>query len=121
VADGTIGGITQGQLLRFEVPLVTFTLNDLYPSSTTYAQVYKGDPQLGVTGTLVPGSSLVLNDTVPQNRVLTVNDYAEVFDANGRWTMELLTVTPFGIDRLVYVSFDIDRTLRVQSYTATME
>lgn len=121
VADGSITGITQNQKLRWDLPPVTFTFNDLYPSSRSYAQVYPGNPQLGVTGTVVPGSSLVLTESVPVSRVLTANNYAEVFDANGRWTMELLTVTPFGIDRLAYVSFDIDRTIRARVTSVTVE
>jgi hypothetical protein len=121
VADGSIAGITQGQMIRFKLPAVTFTLNDLYPYSTTYAQVYRGNPQLGVAGTVVPGSSLVLNEALPVNRVLTANNYAEIFDADGRWTMELLTNTPFGIDRLAYVSFDLNRTIKVRNPATTVE
>jgi hypothetical protein len=121
VADGTISGLIQGQLIRFALPQVTLALNDLYPSSTTYAQVYKGNPQLGVNGAIVPGSALSINDSVPQNRTLTLKSYDAVFDDDGRWTMELLTVTPFGIDRLAYVSFDLDRTMDVNSTVTTVE
>ncbi len=121
VADGSIGGLTQGMVLRFTVPTLTLTLNDLYPSSTTYAQVYQGDPQLGVTGTIVPGSAVVISDSVPQNRVLTVKDYDAVFNDDGRWTMELLTLTPFGVERLAYVSFDIERIIKVNSAVTTIE
>lgn len=107
VADGHISGITSGQAIATVMPAVTFTLNDLYPSSQTYAQVYKGSPQLGTTGTVVPGSNLVINDSVPSSRVLTVNNYDSLIDSNGTWTMELLTQTPFGIDRLAAVSFTV--------------
>ena len=113
VADGSITGVTDNQFIRYALPQLTLTLNDLYPSSTTYAQVYKGNAQLGAAGTIVPGSVLVISDSVPQNRVLIVNKYDSVFDADGLWTMELLTVTPFGIDRLAHVSFDLDRTLKI--------
>jgi hypothetical protein len=121
VADGSIAGLTQGTLIRFAVPQLTFTFNDLYPNSTTYAQVYQGNPQLGVTGTTVPGSAVVINDTVPQSRVLTVKSYDAVFNDDGRWTMELITVTPFGTDRLAYVYFDIERIIRVNSSMTTIE
>ena len=121
VADGTISGITQGQMIRFSVPQVTITLNDLYPSSTTYVQVYKGDPQLGVDGTKVPGSSLIINDCVPQSRVLTLKGYEAVFDADGRWTMELLTATAFGIDRLATVGFNVNRVLEVNGMFTDIE
>ncbi|MEO0018606.1 MAG: hypothetical protein RLZZ522_1889, partial [Verrucomicrobiota bacterium] len=121
VADGAIGGLTQNQLVRFTFPQVTLTMNDLYPSSTTYAQVYQGNAQLGRTGTIVPGSALTLQESVPQNRTLTLKDFEDIFTADGRWTMELVTVTPFGIDRLAYVSFDVNRTLRVKGNCTTVE
>jgi len=121
VTDGTITGITQGQVIRAAMPQVTFTLNDLYPNSRTYAQVYKGSPVLGTAGTVVPGSNLVINDSIPSNRVLVVNNYDSVLDSDGPWTMELLTETPFGIDRLAYLSFTLDRTIVVRGAFTTIE
>ena len=121
VADGTIAGITQNQLIRFSLPQVTLILNDLYPNSTTYAQVYRGDPQLGTVGIVVPGSGLVINDSTPQSRVLNLTKYDTIFDSDGRWTMEILTVTPFGVDRLAYVSFDLDRTIQLNGSFNTIE
>lgn len=121
VADGSITGIVDNQLIRYALPQVTLTLNDLYPNSTTYAQVYKGDAVLGTTGTIVPGSALVVNDSIPQNQVLTLNNYTSVFDADGVWTMELLTKTPFGIDRLDYVTFTLDRTIKLRGSMTTIE
>ena len=121
VADGSITGIASNQLIRFSLPAVTLALNDLYPNSTTYAQVYKGDAQLGMTGKVVPGSGLVITDSAPQNRVLSLTNYESVFDSDGRWTMELLTVTPFGIDRLAYVTFELDRTIEMNGTFTTIE
>ncbi len=121
IADGSISGITADQLIRYAVPQVTLTFNDLYPYSTTYAQVYKGNAVIGTTGTIVPGSALVINDSVPVNRVLVLTKYDAVFDSDGRWTMEIVTVTPFGIDRLAYVSFDVDRTLKANGTFTTIE
>ena len=121
VADGTLAGLSQAELIRFALPPVTITLNDLYPSSTTYVQVYQGNPQLGEVGKTVPGSVLVLNEAVPQCRVLTLKDYDAVFDSEGIWTMELLTLTPFGTDRLAYVSFDVERMIHVNTSLTTIE
>jgi len=121
VADASISGIDQNQVFRFAMPPVTLTLNDLYPDSTTYAQVYQGDAQLGKIGEIVPGSSLVVADSLPQNRVLILNDYDAVFTTDGLWTMEILTATPFGIDRLALVTFTVDRTLRVNGSVTTIE
>lgn len=107
VADGSISGLAQGGNIGASVPQLTFQLNDLYPSSTTWAQVYKGTPKLNFTGTTLPGSSVVINGSVPVNRTLTVASYDSLFDSDGVWTMELLTKTPFGTDRLAYVSFNV--------------
>lgn len=121
VADGSITGISANQVIRFSLPTLTLALNDLYPSSTTYAQVYKGDAQLGMIGTVVPGSGIVVPEPAPKNEVLSLTNYDSVFDSDGRWTMELLTVTPFGIDRLAYVTFELDRTIEMNASFTTIE
>jgi hypothetical protein len=121
VADASIAGITQGEVIRFRVPKITLTLNDLYPSSTTYAQVYRGAPALGTTGTVLPGSSLVIGDSLPQDRVLVVKDWESVLTESGEWTMEVITETPFGIDRLAYLSFTINRDLRMNGSVTTLK
>ena len=121
VADGNLAGITPNQMIRFSVPAVTVTLNDLYPSYHTYAQVYKGPPVLGTTGTIVPGSSLLINDTIPVSRVLTLSNYDAVFDQDGQWTMELVTQTPFGLERMHHVTFQLDRTIQMNSSVTTVE
>lgn len=121
VATGTLTGMTQGQVIRLTLPQINVTLNDLYPNSTTYVQVYNSDPQLGVVGRVIPGSALVVNGDAPQSRVLTLEGYDAVFDNDGRWTMELLTVTPFGTDRLAYVSFNIEKVINVNGTFGTME
>jgi hypothetical protein len=121
VADAAIAGMTPGQVVRFQAPALTLTLNDLYPDSHTYAQVYKGAPQLGKSGTIVPGSSIVINDTVPQSRVLSLVNYDSAFTDDGTWTMEILTKTPFGLERLSYVSFSLDRTIQMKGSVTTIE
>lgn len=121
VADGTIDGVTPHQKFRFKMPPLTVTLNDLYPESNTYLQVYYGYPRDGVEGTLVPGSSLVVRQEVPEDRVLLIDDYDAVFDQDGVWTMELLTATPFGIDRLAYLAVEIDRTIEIKATVSTIE
>ena len=109
VADATISGIVQEQIVGPSVPQLTFQLNNLYPSSTTWAHVYKGGPQTGITGTTIPGSSVVINSSVPANRTTVAASYGSIFDSDGVWTMELLTQTPFGTDRLAQVSFIVQR------------
>jgi len=121
VADGSISGLTDGEELRFNTPVLTLTLNDLYPASSTYAHVYKGQPALGTDGRIIPGSALVLEDTVPTDRVLVIDDWDSVIDESGTWTMELLTETPFGVDRLDYLTFEINRDIEVNGTVTTIE
>lgn len=122
VADGTLSGITSGQTIEFTTPTLTIAANDLYPSSRVYAQVYKGAKRDdGFVGTIVPGSAVVINESVPQNRLLTVSAWDSVLTQDGTWTMELLTSTPFGIDRLSWVTFNVDRTISVNGSVSTIE
>ncbi len=119
MADGLISGITNGEIIRFKVPDLTVSLNDLYPSSDTYVQVYPGPAKANAEGTRL--MSFVCDDSVPKNRVLTLQDYGTTFDTDGAWTMEVLTVTPFGIDRLHHVTFEVNRTLKVNGTLSTIE
>lgn len=123
VADGAIAGISNNQLIRFALPNVTLTVNDAYPDSDTYAQVYKGAPALGTVGIVVPGSAKSVKETVPQDLTMALSDYSHIFDegGDGQWTMELLTSTPFGIDRLAYVTFLLDRTIQMNGSVTTQE
>lgn len=108
VAGGTISGLDPGQTIGPGLPEITIQLNDLYPSSTTFAQVYQGDPQAGVAGTVLPGSSITLDDSVPADRTLVLTNYGSVFDSDGLWTLEVLTQTPFGTDRITHVTFTVE-------------
>ena len=120
VADGTIAGITNGQLVRFQIPNLTLTINDIYPDARVYAQAYMGAAQLGVSGAILPGSAVIVNDTIPQNRVLTLNKYDSVFTQDGVWTIELLTSTPFGVDRLAYITFTLNRSIKINGTVTTI-
>jgi hypothetical protein len=125
VANGTISGIVQNQKIKFTLPSVTLALNDLYPFSTTYAQVYKGNQVLGTSGAIVPGSAVVISDSIPQNRLLSLTNYDSVFTSDGVWTMEIVTVNPFpapyGVTRLGWVTFTVDRTIDMNSTVTTIE
>lgn len=123
VADGTLSGIAENQDIRFALPNVTLTLNDLYPESHTYAQVYKGSPSLGTVGKIVPGSSKQFHDTVPHSEVLVLSGYDSVFDegGDGQWTMEIITSTPFGLERLDHVTFFVDRTIEMNGSVTTVD
>ncbi|RYD25203.1 MAG: hypothetical protein EOP87_24835, partial [Verrucomicrobiaceae bacterium] len=110
VADGSITGLVSPITVGSTVPEVTITLNDLYPKSTTWTRVYKGQPQAGVTGTILPGTTVTLDDAIPHDRVLKTDNYASAITSAGLWTMETVTETPFGIDRVAAVTFAVQGT-----------
>lgn len=113
VADGTISGLTSASVVKGIAPEVTISLNDLYPESVTYAQVYQGPAELDKEGTLVPGASIVVNGAVPRNEQIVVRNWDSVIDTDGTWTLEILTTTPFGTDRLGHVTFTVDRSIKI--------
>ena len=121
VAHGTITGIEPDEALRFNTPEITIDLHDLYPDSRTYVQIYRGPPSLGTEGTVISGSLLSIYESVPQNKTLVLDQWDKRIDQDGQWTIEVLTSTPFGIDRLAHVSFTIDRAIRVQGTITTSE
>lgn len=107
VAEATITGISEGQTIGPQVPNLTLNLKNAYPTSTTWAQVYLGSPRGGATGTFVPGSAWVVSMSEPSNLIMQVSNYGSVFDTDGPWTLEILTQTPFGVDRVTAVSFHV--------------
>jgi hypothetical protein len=130
IADGTISGIAQDQLVRFAMPSLTLTYNDIYPGSTVYAQVYKGERVAGKVGTVLPGSLKVNTGSEPLTELLTPTNFDPVFNTDGRWTIELVTSVPFGTgteymktasDQAAYVTFTIDRTIEMNGTFTTIE
>jgi hypothetical protein len=121
VASGSIAGVTDGQRIRYSAPPLTVTLDNLYPSSYTWLQVYAGKPKLNSEGVTLEGSQLVLDQDTPQSDILSVSRYDKAFPEDGTYTIELLTQTPFGIDRLHYVTVEIDRTLQIRAQISDIE
>ena len=121
VAYGSIAGIASGETLQFTAPTLTISVNDIYPDAQVYAQAYQGSQSLGKSGTILPGSAVIVKETVPQNRLLTVSNWDHVLTSDGTWTIELLTTTPFGTDRLFWVTFNVDRTITVNGTVTTIE
>lgn len=121
VADAAIGGIEPGSTLRGTVPALTVDLRDLYPSSMTYLQLYEGEPKLGTEGVRVTGGTLVLDQDTSEDRVLRIDKWGHLLENDGPHTLEIVTVTPFGTERLTYVAFEIDRSLRVNAQLGSAE
>lgn len=113
MTDMAIHGITSGEIIKGTAPNVNVQLTDLYPDSYTYVQVYEGNPQLGTLGAKVPGAAIVVDSSVPRDEMIKLKDWDAAIATDGIWTMEIVTVTPFGTDRLGYVSFTVDRAIKV--------
>ncbi len=94
-------------------------MHDLYPASSTYVRAYFGEPTTNPTEAfMLQGSYVLLNDSVPQERSMTIDDIDEKFNKEGSYTLELIHVTPFGVDLLAqFYPLKVDRTVRV---TATI-
>jgi hypothetical protein len=128
VTDGSIAGITSNQVVRFAMPALTITYNDIYPTAEVYAQAYKGERVAGKIGARIEGGGKVNTGSSPTTEVLTPSKLDPVFTSDGRWTIELLTNGPFGIeylrtpsDQLAFVTFTVDRTIEVNSTVTTVE
>ncbi|MGC4016049.1 MAG: hypothetical protein QM755_16205 [Luteolibacter sp.] len=115
VPSGTISGVSNGDVIRLKAPTITLPLKDMYPRSDTWLQVYPGSPVLNTVGTTVPGSMLVLDQEKPDTRTLTISDWDTVFKTDGPYTIELLTKTFVGTERLAYVTVTVKRTLSIQA------
>ncbi len=123
VTDAAIAGIATNDLIKTTMPQLTLTHNDIYPGGTVYTQIYKGNPVLGTTGTVIEGSSWVNTSELPESKTLVVpgGKYDRLVETDGRYTIETLISTPFGIDRLAYVSFDVNRMIEVNGTFTTIE
>ncbi|MDF1823929.1 MAG: hypothetical protein P1U68_04760 [Verrucomicrobiales bacterium] len=121
VASGEISGLNDNDVYKGRMPELEIELSDLYPNSQTYAQVYKGALDDGVEGIIVPGSALVLNSTVPEDHTLEISGWDEVFEEDGNYTLEVLTITPFGVDRLGSKTFEVDRIMEVNGAVTSVE
>ncbi|RYD37930.1 MAG: hypothetical protein EOP87_02550 [Verrucomicrobiaceae bacterium] len=120
VGTGSIAGITEGEMFRSKIRTITVGATDMYPDSRTYLQIYKGPALLGTDGLVVPSSVMLGDGNKPKDdaRPVDLDNYVK---SDGVWTVELLTSTPFGIDRLAKVSFQVGRSLHVNSLLGTME
>lgn len=121
LANGSIRGITAGQLLRFSPPPIELHLERLYPSSTTYLQIYQGKPKLGVEGKVIEGSMLVLDQDSMEDRVIRIDEWQKYLVKDGHYTMEVITITPFGTERLYHLDFVVDRELTVNAQLGDIE
>ena len=130
-AQGKITGLVQGDRITRSMPDVNIYLYDLYPNSTTYATIYKGEANLD--GNVIPVyTSFKLG---PYNRAepigtasspaeIPVTNWDKYITDDGTYTLELSTITPFNggqPERILAVTFDVDRKIEFVGSTTTSE
>ena len=113
IATGTVSGVNPTRYYE-QVPPVSVNLVNLYPDSTTYLRIYPGEPKALPSRTKTVNSSFVIiEDSIPQDRDLTVHNMDDYFTEEGLHTIELLHRTPFGTDLLDSVQVTVDRTIEI--------
>ncbi|MCW1926157.1 hypothetical protein OKA05_26605 [Luteolibacter arcticus] len=115
VASGGVQGITAGQKIRFNLPTLSATYTDVYPGSSIWLQIYKGPEKLGTEGAVLPGSTWNNTNEYSAGNLVSVSDYSSLATTDGIYTIEMLTRTPFGLERLSHITFSVDRTLQIRA------
>jgi hypothetical protein len=135
LASASIQKITSGEVFNDRLPPIPLTLTNLYPDSRTYAQIYAGPAVLGTQGAIIGGTDRRYGKfynpdqaeepaNVPQNLSLTIEDLSQYAAADGIYTLEVITHTPFfnrEPERLLTVTFEVDRVITSRGQISTTE
>jgi hypothetical protein len=135
VATANIDKITSGQVFIDRIPTITFAMGHLYPDSRTYAQIYPGPAVLGKVGTLITGTERrygsyynpnqgVTPTNVPQDVQIAIDNISAYASADGIYTLEVITETPFFNrtgERLLKITFEVDRVISSRGALSTGE
>ena len=135
VASALVERITAGQVFNDRVPPLPLTLKHLYPDSRTYAQVYPGPSVIGTKGTIIGGTERRFGryynpdqieepTNVPQDLALSIDDLSKYAAADGIYTLEVVTETPFmnrQPERLLSITFEVDRVISSRGQLSTTE
>lgn len=126
MAQGKITGLTEGQRITQAMPDAKISLQDLYPNSTTYAEIIEGPPSLD--GGIVPVyTSFKLgpyNGDEPLDGEIPVTNWDSYIKKNGQYTLQVVTKTPFNNgnpERIMAVTFHVDRTVSVNGAIISSE
>ena len=112
-AGATFSGVTATDAYTI-APDITVNLVSLYPGSQTWIQYYPGPYQAGTVGTQIPGPSLWALPDSPLTTSKTLTNLDSVLAANGPWTLEVVTRTPFGIETVNHTTLNINRNLTLR-------
>lgn len=103
------------------LPEVKVELTGLYPTSKTWVQVYQGAEKLGTEGKKLTQSTIEVDDDVPRATNLVFRDLDASLSSDGLWTLEVLTETPFGIERLSHTTIEVGRAMELRGRFNTVE
>lgn len=121
ITTGDITGIENEQTIGVKVLRVDVSAKNLYPGTTTSLQIYPGPKSDEADAKTIPASVMMGDINKPKDDSRTVDLTAEHITSDGKWTLELVTATPWGVERLKYVTFNVSRNLQVNSMIGTME
>ena len=114
VASGSIKGINNGDVLRFQAPKVEILLNDLYPRSDTYLLLFEGTQVNGVDGTVVVGYPM--DRPASESKVIRIPDLDSKLTKDGTYTLAVVSDTVYGRELLgPTVTFSVNRTLKINA------
>lgn len=135
VATASIDNIAANQVFIDRIPTVVITLENLYPDSYTYVQLYSGSQVLGTVGAVVGNTERRFgthyyphlsgeSTNVPQNLSISIDDLSNYASDDGIYTLEVITRTPFfgrAAERLTHVTFEVDRVISSRGQIRTTE
>jgi len=126
VASISLKGITDNMKILKSMPEVKIDMLNLYPDSKTWLQIYKGAPQIGKSGTVLKDSDVTYYSPIPQDYFVTLpyGSLDNYVPDDGQYTLEVITTTPFNErkpERLLYVTFEVDRHVEVKGNVTTSE
>ncbi len=124
ISEAFIEGMEPGAKIRDNLPKIIVRYKDLYPASLSYMQIYKGPENLGTVGTLIPSTQRWHNTTVPQNEVISLENWENLIPEDGTYTLEILSCTPFDNwqpERLSSVTFSVNRKIKLNGQVTTSE
>ena len=124
VSEAIIEGFEDGMQIRDNLPNIMVRYQDLYPLSMTYIQIYPGPAELGTVGQVFGSSMRWHNTTVPQNEVISIENWEDMIPDEGEYTIEVLTITPFdnwAPERLAHVTIKVNRKVTINGQVVTSE
>lgn len=124
ISEAAIQGVSPGEAIRDNLPDIDIEYKDLYPLSLTYVQIYAGPPALGTIGTQISSTVRWHNTIVPQNEIISIQNWEDLIPVDGQYTVEVLSCTPFDDwepERLSFITFDVDRRVNVNAQAVTSE